>query len=137
MVMEARGSNLVAFGDRGVAPAPYREQPHNLDAEQTLLGAILVNNEAAHQVAGFLAAAHFSEPVHGRIYDAALKLIERGQQATPITLKSYFVRDDALADVGGASYLERLAASVVSVVSAETFGRTVHDCFLRRELINI
>ena len=138
MTVEARGNNLIAFGDRAPATtAGYREQPHNLEAEQALLGAILVNNEAAHQVAGFLAPQHFFQPVHGRIFEHAMEMIERSQYANPVTLKSFFARDDALAEVGGASYLDRLAASVVSVVNAEAYGRAIHDCFLRRELITV
>lgn len=138
MTVEARGNNLIAFGDRAPATAAgYREQPHNLEAEQALLGAILVNNEAIHQVVGFLAPPHFFQPVHGRIFEHAMKMIERGQYANPVTLKSFFARDEALAEVGGASYLDRLAASVVSVVNSEAYGRAIHDCFLRRELITV
>jgi replicative DNA helicase len=131
--------NLIPFEDRPGAQdeAAYREQPHNVEAEQALLGAILVNNEAAGRVSGFLEPDHFFEAVHGRIYEDALVLIERGQNATPVTLKTYYERDEALADVGGASYLARLAGSAVTVINAEDYGRAIHDCHLRRALINI
>lgn len=118
-------------------PLGYREAPHNTEAEQSLLGAILVKNEAAQRVSEFLEPQHFFEPVHGRIYDAALKIIERGQIATPVTLKSYFERDQALADVGGDTYLARLAGAAVTIINAEDYGRVIYDCFLRRELIAI
>ncbi len=115
----------------------YREPPHNVEAEQALLGAILVNNEAAHRVLGFLDPRHFFEPVHGRIYDACRKLVERGQIATPVTLRSYFENDDALADVGGAQYLARLAGSAIAIINSQDYGRTIYDLAIRRQLIDI
>ena len=75
--------------------------------------------------------------MHGRIYDAAAKLIERGQAANPVTLKSYFERDPDLLHLGGAAYLADLAASVVAVVSAADYGRAIHDLYLRRQLIAV
>ena len=132
-------ANLVPFGSPSPGPdgPGYREQPHNLEAEQALLGAILVNNEAALRVSGFLEREHFHLPVHGSIYETAMTLIERGQLATPVTLKTYFDRDEALSEVGGASYLARLAGSAVTVINAEDYGRAVYDGFLRRSLITI
>ena len=115
----------------------YRAAPHNLEAEQALLGAILVNNEAAQKVQGFLDPSHFYEPVHGRIFDAVLKLIDKTQIADPVKLKPYFENDEALADVGGAQYLVRLAASAATIINAEDYGRTIYDLALRREIISI
>lgn len=115
----------------------YRSLPHNIEAEQALLGAILVNNDALAKVQDFLEPHHFFEPVHGRIYEAALRLIDRGQLASPVTLKSFFERDEALADVGGAQYLARLAGSAVTILNAEDYGRTIYDLGIRRELIGI
>ena len=114
----------------------YRIPPHNLEAEQALLGAILVNNGAYERVSEFLQKDHFADPVNGRIYEACGKLIERGQMANPITLKNFFDQDGSLADVGGAQYLVKLAASVVTVVNAEDYGRTIYDLYLRRQLID-
>ncbi len=115
----------------------YRSPPHNLEAEQALLAAILVNNSAYHKVAEFLRPEHFAQPVHGRIFAAIEKLIERGQIANPVTLANYFEQDNALQEIGGAQYLVRLAASVVTIINAEDYGRTIYDCFLRRQLIAI
>ncbi len=115
----------------------YRSMPHNLDAERDLLGAILINNEAATKVNAFLKPEHFFEAVHARIYDAASILIDRGEIADPVTLKSYFDRDEALADIGGAQYLARLAASATTIINAENYGRIIYDLALRRELINL
>mgnify|MGYP001180381193 FL=1 len=115
----------------------YRTLPHNLEAEQALLGAILINNEAINNVAAFLEPVHFYLPVHGRIFEAVLKMIERGQIASPVTLKHYFDNDDSLSDVGGAQYLARLAGSAVTIINAEHYGRAIFDLALRRDLISI
>jgi replicative DNA helicase len=116
---------------------PYRTLPHNDEAEVALLGAMLVNNEVANRVSAFLRAEHFFQPVHGRIYEAVQRIVERGQRADPVTLKQYFETDESLTDIGGAQYLARLAGSVVTIINAEDYGRIVHDLFLRRELIQL
>jgi replicative DNA helicase len=113
------------------------QPPANTEAEQALLGAILVNNTAYSRVAEFLLPEHFSNAVHGRIFAAIGKLVERGQIANPITLKNLFDQDGALAEIGGAVYLARLAEAAVTIINAEHYGRTIHDLFLRRELITI
>ena len=116
---------------------PFRVAPHNSDAEQALLGAILVNNEACDRVSGFLEADHFFEPVHGRLYEAAAKLIRAGKLVSPVTLKTYFERDEALTEIGGPKYLARLAAAATTVINAEEYGRIVYELALRRSLIVI
>ena len=129
--------DIARLGGNLEQAANYRAPPHNSETEQALLGAILVNNEAMHRVSGFLRQEHFFEAVHGRIFDAASKLIERGQIADPNTLKNFFEYDGALADIGGAQYLTRLAASAVTVINAADYGRTIHDLHVRRELIRL
>src|SRR5690349_25083219 len=69
---------------------PFRQAPHNIEAEQALLGAILINNEAMDRVSAFLEPLHFYDPLHGQIYEIAGKMIQAGKQATPITLKTFF-----------------------------------------------
>lgn len=113
----------------------YRMLPHNIEAEQGLLGALLVDNRAVERMGDFLKAEHFFLPAHQRIYQAIAKLIDRGQTASPVTLKSYFETDEDLAHVGGAEYLADLAASVVTVINTADYARTIYDLFLRRELI--
>src|ERR1700731_3071389 len=113
------------------------QPPANIEAEQALLGAILVNNTAHSRVAEFLMPEHFGNAVHGRIYAAIGKLVERGQIANPVTLKNLFDQDGALAEIGGAAYLVRLAASVVTIINTEDYGRTIHDLYLRRQLITL
>ncbi|WP_341704401.1 replicative DNA helicase [Ferrovibrio sp.] len=121
----------------GTPEPSFRIQPHNLDAEQELLGAILVNNDAAMKVSGFLLATHFFHEAHRRIYEAALTLIERGEIANPVTLKAYFERDEVIAKAGGPAYLARLAAAATTVINAEDYAKVIHDLALRRELISI
>ena len=115
----------------------YREAPNNLEAEQALLGALLLNNEAFNRVADFLKPEHFHLPVHGRVYTAIGRLIDRGQIANPVTLKHMFEGDEALSDAGGAQYLARLAGAAVTIINAQHYGRTIHDLALRRSLIRI
>src|SRR5208282_1764888 len=118
-------------------PELLRTPPYNTEAEQALLGAILINNTAYYRVCEFLQPEHFGNAVHGRIYAAIGKLLERGQIANPITLKNLFDQDGALMEIGGAQYLARLAESAVTIINAEHYGRTIHDLHLRRELITI
>src|ERR1700692_897852 len=80
-------------------PAPlFRSAPHNIEAEQGLLGAILVNNEAFYRVSDFLTPEHFFEPIHQKVYQISRDLIRAGKIATPVTLKSFL---DASIDIGG------------------------------------
>lgn len=115
--------------------SPYRILPHNLEAEQGLLGALLIDNRALEKVGDFLRPEHFYAPAHQRIYDTIIKLVDRGQTASPVTLKNYFEQDTDLSHIGGAGYLTDLAANVVTVINAADYGRTIYDLSLRRELI--
>src|SRR4029450_11594942 len=121
---------------RGDAPAS-RVPPHNYEAEQALLGAILANNRVFDRVNEFLRPEHFADPVHGRIYEAAGQLIQRGQIANFLPLRTLSDQDPALTEVGGATSLARLENAVVTIINAEDYGHAVHDLFLRRELINL
>jgi replicative DNA helicase len=113
----------------------YRVAPHNEEVEQALLGALLVNNKALEKVSEFLRPAHFFNPVHGRIFEGIVKFIERGQDASPITLKNFFEKDADLAHLGGGQYLSDLAAGVISVVNVADYGQTIYELHLRRALI--
>jgi replicative DNA helicase len=115
----------------------YRAAPHNLEAEQALLGAILVNNEAFYRVSDFLEARHFYEPVHQKIYDLSSQLVRAGKVASPVTLKTFLPGD---VDIGGltvSQYLARLAAEATTVINAQDYGRTIYDLSVRRALIVI
>ena len=115
----------------------YAARPHNEEAEQGLLGALLLENQAVEKINEFLKPEHFYHPTHGAIFQAILILCDRGQVADPVTLKAYFAKDDGLAHVGGAAYLAELAANVVSVANTYAYGQAIYDTFLRRQLINV
>ncbi len=114
----------------------YRLAPHNIDAEQALLGAILVNNEAFYRVSDFLEPGHFYEPVHRDIYEVLDKIIRAGKTATPVTAKT-FLPDELIEDVSMAQYLARLAAEATTVINAIDYGQTIYDLALERALILI
>ena len=114
-----------------------RAPPANVEAEQALLGALLANNKAYERVSEFLAAEHFADPVHGRIFGAIVRRIERGQLANAVTLKADLEASDALEEVGGTAYLAQLLTAMVGIVNAAEYGRVVHHCWLRRQLVDI
>ncbi len=115
----------------------YRQAPHNVEAEQALLGAILVNNEAFYRVSDFLEPRHFYEPVHARIFELSSALVRAGKLATPVTLKTFLPADLDVAGLTGPQYLARLAAEATTVINSEDYGRTIYDLAVRRDLIRI
>lgn len=116
--------------------ANYRILPQNLEAEQGLLGTLLIDNRTYEKIGDFLKPEHFLAPAHQRIYQAIRTLVDRGQTASPVTLKTFFDKDEDLAQVGGAAYLADLAGSVISILNIEDYARTIYDLYLRRELIS-
>jgi replicative DNA helicase len=123
--------------DKIVKLTVAREPPHNFEAEQALLGSILVNNNAYHRVAEFLKGEHFADPLHGKLFDSLARLIERGQIVSAITLNTYVEQDEAMKEAGGTAYIAKLAAASVHVIDAGEFGRLVHDLYLLRQLIDL
>jgi replicative DNA helicase len=119
------------------AEPAFRAPPHNIEAEQALLGAILVNNEAFYRVSDFLESKHFFEPIHQRIYELAGGLVRANKLATPVTLKTFLPSDLDIAGLSLNQYLARLAAEATTIINAEDFGRTVYDLSIRRNLIAI
>ena len=137
-------NTLLSFADQLKAqaasdePLEFRQPPHNIDAEQALLGAILVNNEALDRVSGFLDGSHFYEPIHREIFEVASKLIQAGKQATPITLRTFFENAAPIDDeLTVPQSLVRLAASATTIITAADYGRTSYDLAVRRSLIVI
>ena len=116
----------------------FRTAPHNIEAEQALLGAILVNNEAHDRVSTFLRTEHFYDPLHASIYDTAGKLIAAGKQATPITLRTFFETAEPIdQNLTVPQYLGRLAANATTIINAVEYARTIYDLAIRRQLILI
>jgi replicative DNA helicase len=131
--------NLAERARLGASASPeptFRLAPHNIEAEQALLGAVLVNNDAFDRVSDFLRSEHFSEEVHRRIFDVASQLIRAGKLASPITLRTFLGEHD-LGGVTVPQYLARLAAEATTIINAEDYGRTIHDLAVRRDLILI
>ena len=120
-----------------LAPERRPPLPHNIEAEQALLGAILVNNEALHRVSDLLEPAHFFEPIHQQIYDVARSLIRAGKLATPVTLKSFLPAELDIAGMTLAQYLSRLCAEATTIINAPDYARDVHDLHGRRVMIGI
>jgi replicative DNA helicase len=119
------------------AKPPHRMAPHNIEAEQALLGAILVNNEALYRVSDFLEPAHFFEPVHQQIYDTARQLIRTGKLASPVTVKTFLPAEVEIAGLKVGQYLTRLATEATTIINAADFGRQIYDLAIRRNLITI
>jgi len=115
----------------------FRTAPQNVEAEQALLGAILVNNEAFYRVSDFLEPNHFFEPVHRRIFQVAGEIIRANKVASPVTIKTFLPAELAIGDITLAQYLARLAAEATTIINAEDYGRTVYDLAIRRALIGI
>ena len=131
--LQPRGGDL---GRAGRPDPTYRVPPHNVEAEQALLGAVLVNNDAYDRVSDFLQAEHFSEEIHRRIFEVMSALIRAGKVATPVTLKT-FLGDHDLGGITIPQYLARLAAEATTVINAADYGRSIYDLALRRNLISI
>src|SRR3984957_1577780 len=102
-----------------------RLPPSNLQAEQALLGALLANNKAYERVAEFLAAEHFADPLHGRIFQAIQRRVDAGQLADAITLRAEFEHSGVLDEVGGTAYLAQLLSSMVGIINAAEYGRAI------------
>jgi replicative DNA helicase len=120
-----------------VATEPaLRSAPHNIEAEQALLGAIMINNEAFDRVSDFLEPTHFYEGLHGEVFDTARKLIRAGKAANPITMKAFIAERD-LAGMTVAQYLVRLVTNATTVINAGEYGRVVYELAQRRTLISV
>ncbi|GBD50045.1 replicative DNA helicase [Methylopila sp. Yamaguchi] len=119
-------------------PEPaYRQAPSNVEAEQALLGALLVNNDAFWRVSDFLEPGHFHEGLHQRIYEIVTSLVRAGKSATPVTIKTFLPQDLDLGGMTTPQYLARLAAEATTVINAEDYGRSIYDLAIRRSLIGI
>ena len=114
-----------------------KKQPSNLEAEQALIGSILVNNDIIDEVANIINPHSFYDPAHIKIYEVIETLNNKGMVANPITLKNYFEKDEMLNEVGGTEYLVKLTRFSGSTKQAIDYAKVVHEMYLRRELIMI
>ncbi len=111
--------------------------PHNVEAEQQLLGAILTNNDIYDRIAAIIGPQHFFEPVHARIYEIAASRIAKNNLASPVTLKAFLEDDEGLKELGGPAYLGRLAGAAISSFAARDYAQMIYDLAIRRELIGL
>lgn len=116
------------------APNP---SPHSIEAEQQLLGAILNDNEAYDSVASIVSAQHFYDPLHARIFEFAENRIRKNALVSVITLTTFLEGDKALNEVGGTTYIARLAAASISSFAVRDYAQLIYDCAIRRELISL
>ena len=108
-------------------------QPSNIEAEQALLGALLLNNEVVDKLPAGFSGEMFYEPVHERIYDVATRLIAEGQRSDPVTMKLHLADDEGLKELGGTEYLARLAGATISISSARDYAELLRDLWVRRQ----
>ena len=111
--------------------------PHNEEAEQALLGALLYNNRAYENVSEFLRPEHFFHPANAHTYEVIQRLVEKGHVADPVTLRDYFTHNQMLEAVGGVEYLTSLVDSYVTLVNVADYGHLIYDLYLRRQLIGL
>ncbi|OCW57743.1 replicative DNA helicase [Hoeflea olei] len=135
--MNDAGRKIEAIAARPEKSPLLREAPSNIEAEQALLGAILVNNDAFYRVSDFLKPTHFMEPLHRRIYEVAGDIIRMGKTANPVTIKTFLPADSKVGEMTVAQYLARLASEAVTIINAEDYGRAIYDLAQRRSLISI
>jgi len=111
--------------------------PSNIEAEQSLIGSVLVNNDIIDEISNIVNAGKFFDPVHRKIYEVIENLNNKGMIANPITLKNYFENDSGLSEVGGVDYLVKLTRFSSSIKQAIDYAKIIHEMFVKRELIFI
>ncbi len=116
---------------------PQKQLPCNIEAEQALIGSILVSNEIYDEISSIIDKQKFFDPIHIKIFDTIEKLISKGLLANPITLKNYFENNEGLKELGGQDYLIKITKFSTSVKQAIDYANIVHEMHVRRELIKI
>ncbi|WP_375552714.1 replicative DNA helicase [Rhodophyticola porphyridii] len=130
-------NEVKAINPTGAALDAAPELPHNIEAEQQLLGAILSSNDVLDRVDDLVKPDHFYDPVHGEIFATAASRITKGLQTDATTLKNFLADHPGLKDLGGAEYLLRLQLSAIATSAARDYAQLIHDLALRRELIDL
>lgn len=117
--------------------AGVRTLPANVEAEAAFLGAVLIDNRVIEELTTQLSPTHFFEPIHGRLYERILQLLDRKAVVTGVTLRPYFEADEALKALGGVSYLARLTADGQGLLAPRELAQQIYDLALLRELISV
>lgn len=113
----------------------FKELPNNIEAEQAVIGSILVSNDIFDEVNTIVSSINFYDPMHQKIFEALESLIYKGMLANPITLKNYF--EDEKDDINVPEYLVKVTKFSTSVRQAVEYSKIIYDMFVRRELIKI
>ncbi|MEO7246814.1 MAG: replicative DNA helicase, partial [Novosphingobium sp.] len=114
-----------------------RALPSNIEAEAAYLGAVLIDNRVIEELATPLRPDHFFEPIHGRIYERIVQLLDRKAVVTPVTLRPYFEADEALKALGGVTYLARLTADGQGLLAPRELAEQIYELALLRELVSV
>lgn len=116
----------------------FRQGLYNIEAEQSVLGTIILNNEYLNRVIEFLRPEHFYEPAHQKIYEQIIHNVENANiVANQVTLKQFFESDETIKAIGGAIYLSTLLAKASAIIDIADYGRVINDLALKRELVMI
>ena len=118
-------------------PDVSNDVPHSIEAEQQLLGALLTNNDLYDRISAVIKPHHFYDPVHARIFEIASARIATNKLASPVTLKAFLAEDEGLSELGGASYLIKLAGAAISTFAVRDYAEMIYDLAIRRELISL
>ena len=119
------------------SPPTAQALPHNVEAEAALLGALMIDNRLAEDIQLKLRPEHFFEPLHGRIYEQLLRLVDRNMIANPVTLRPLFEADEEMKEVGGPAYLAQLTGSGAAIIGARDFAEQIYDLALLRALVGV
>ncbi|WP_427966398.1 replicative DNA helicase [Altererythrobacter sp.] len=130
-------TELLIRSDNDTATAQGRTLPSNIEAEAAFLGAALIDNRVLEELRTPIRAEHFFEPLHQRIFDRIIKLVDRNATASPVTLKPYFEADESLKALGGTTYLAQLTADGAGLLAAGELAAQIYDLALLRELVSV
>ena len=122
-------------GNLSIVKDNFKELPNNIEAEQAVIGSILVSNELFDEINTIVSSINFYDPMHQKIFNSIESLIYKGLLANPITLKNYFKDDKD--DFNVAEYLVKITKFSTSVRQAIEYSKIIYDMFVRRELIKI
>jgi replicative DNA helicase len=120
-----------------IASSEEKKLPSNIEAEQSLIGSVLVNNDIIDEISNIVNSGKFFDPIHRKIYEVVENLNNKGMIANPITLKNYFENDAGLTEVGGVDYLVKLTRFSSSIKQAIDYAKIIHEMYVKRELILI
>ena len=130
--MEADKKNIITSAE--LKPGELNQDlkiPSNIEAEQFVIGSILINNENINKVADFLLAEHFYEPLHQKIYESVVGLYDKGIIANAVTLKNQLQNDEALKEAGGANYFLRLTGLASGLINIRDYAQIIFNLYIR------